>query len=134
MSYYQVQTFSYEQLPLLLMLLLLILMGLKPFQLVVKVHFLLKATQFLVMVLRVYQKVLLIVLFYAIEFLIILYKLMNHLQKLYQNLKLVYQLITTYAENGFHCQYHQHLLMEFLIRNFNLLSCVLDNFTFKVLY
>ena len=35
--------------------------------------FLLKAIQFLVMVLKVYLKILLIVIFYAIEFLIILY-------------------------------------------------------------
>ena len=35
--------------------------------------FLLKASQFLIMVLKVYPKILLIVLFYGIEFLIILY-------------------------------------------------------------
>ena len=43
--------------------------------------------------------VFLIVLFYEIEFLKILYYLMNHLQKLYKFLKLVYQLIIICVEN-----------------------------------
>ena len=45
------------------------------------IFFLLKANQFLVMVLIIYLKILLIVLFYAIDFLIILYYLINYFKK-----------------------------------------------------
>ena len=47
-------------------------------------------------------KILLIVLFYALEFLIILYWLINYLQRLYGASKLVYQLIKTFAKNYSH--------------------------------
>ena len=49
-----------------------------------------KDNPFSVMVLKVYLKILLIILFDAIEFLITLVSLNNHLQKLYKVLKLVY--------------------------------------------
>ena len=54
---------------------------------------------FSVMILKVCLKILLVVIFYAAEILIILYWMMNHLQKLYEALKLVYELITSYAES-----------------------------------
>ena len=75
--------------------------------------------------------------------LLILYQLINHLQKLYEALKLVYQLKIIYVENYSCHQNHQlHLIKVsklllyyslFLILIYLLLSCELDNFTFKVL-
>ena len=47
--------------------------GIKTLLAKVSIHFSLKAIQFLVMVLKVYRDILLNVLFYAVEFLIILY-------------------------------------------------------------
>ena len=94
MSYFQIETFSREQLHLLLMMLLLILMELKHFYLVVYIHFSIKAIQLLVMVLR---KILLIVLFYGIEFLIIL-------QQPYK-INVLYQLVKTYVEVFFIISY-----------------------------
>ena len=47
--------------------------GFNTFFIMVSLRFSLKAIQFLVMVLKVYQEILLIVLFYVIEFLIVLY-------------------------------------------------------------
>ena len=101
-------------------------------------HFLLKAIQFLVMVLKVYLEVLLIVLFYAEEFLItLLYWLRDYLQKLYKALvknnpcgKLFSSLEspTTFDE------IFKVNLVSFFIPDFHLLSCELDNFTFKMLY
>ena len=101
-------------------------------------HFLLKAIQFLVMVLRVYLEVLLIVLFYAEEFLItLLYWLRDYLQKLYKALiknnpcgKLFSSLEspTTFDE------IFKVNSVPFFIPDFHLLSCELDNFTFKMLY
>ena len=49
--------------------------------------------QFLIVVLRVYLKIILIVLFYATEFLIILHWLWNYFKKLYKALKLVCVLV-----------------------------------------
>ena len=94
MSYFQIETFSREQLHLLLMMLLLILMELKHFYLVIYIHFSIKAIQLLVMVLR---KILLIVLFYGIEFLIIL-------QQPYK-INVLYQLVKTYVEVFFIISY-----------------------------
>ena len=67
---------------------------------------------------------------------------MNHLQKLYEASKLVYDLIAIYAENFSHHYNHQQNLIKlskllqyhFFIPDFNLLICELDNFKFKVLY
>ena len=99
----------------------------------VQVHFSLKAIQFLVMVLKFYLKILLIVSFYAIEFLINLYQPSNiisfeNVQMLYEAFKLVYQLITICVENYCHHQYHQQHLTKvlFFILDFNSLSCELD--------
>ena len=47
--------------------------GIKHIQLMVSIHFSLTGTQFIVMVLKLYLTILLIVLFYAIEFFITLY-------------------------------------------------------------
>ena len=47
--------------------------GIKTLLAKVSIHFSLKAIQFLVMVLKVYRDILLNVLFYTVEFLIILY-------------------------------------------------------------
>ena len=54
-------------------------------------HFLLKAIQLLVMVLKVYLKIILIINFFVFEFLIvILYWQINHLEKLEEFSRLVY--------------------------------------------
>ena len=78
--------------------------------------------------------------FQAIKFLKVLYQLVSHFQKLYGALKLVHLLIMIDVENQFHHQNHQRHLMKdtistiFFISDLNLLSCLLDNFTFKNLY
>ena len=59
---------------------------------------LLKAIQFIVRGLKVYLKIFPIILLYAIEF----FDNFDHLQKLYEALKLVYKLITIYEGNYFH--------------------------------
>ena len=102
-------------------------------------HFLLKATQFLVRVLKVYLKILLIVLFYVTEFLIILYQRRNYLQKLYETCVLVNNNLcgslfsslespTTFDER------FTLTLVPFFSVDFSLLSSELDNVTFKVLH
>ena len=108
----------------------------------VEVHFSLKANQFLVMVLNVYLKIFLIVLFYVIDFLnnfiladelfakalrsLEAYVLVNNnlCGKLYPSIKLP----ITFDER------FKVTSVPFFIPNFNLLSCELGKFTFKVLY
>ena len=119
-SYFQIETLSREQLHVLLMMLLLILMELKHFYLVVCIHCSIKAIQFLVMVLR---KILLIVLFYGIEFWIIL------LQS--YKINVLYQLVTTYVESFCHHQLHKY---RFFVHSFNLLCIGFEDFTFKVVH
>ena len=71
------------------MLLLLILMVPDHFQRTVEVHFPLKTNRVLVIVLQAYLKILLIAPFKRIEFLMILYLLINHYQQLYKVSKFV---------------------------------------------
>ena len=62
-------------------------------------HFPLKENQYLEMVLKVYLKILLIFLFYAIEMLIIFYKLIYYSKKLYmQKLVSTLEVLITYDE------------------------------------
>ena len=89
------------------------------------------------MVLKVYVKILLIVQFKTTEFLKSLCQLRNYFQKLYDFLKLVYQLITIYKENYFHVkspttfdERFKVTLVSFFFADFNFFSCELDNFTF----
>ena len=67
---------------------------------------------------------------------------MNHLQKLYESLKLVYQLTIIYVVKlvtllelpATFDERFEVTSVPFLIPDFNLLSFELENITFKVLY
>ena len=107
---YPIQTFFYGQLHLLVMLMLLILSGIKTLKINVLNTFFIKGNPVSSNGPKGLPKKPLIVLFYAIEFLIVLYQLRNYLQQLYETLKLVYYLITIFAEN-----YSHHFLFQILI-------------------
>ena len=87
------------------------------------------------MVLRVYLKVLLTVLFYVIEFLITLHYVMNYLKKLYEACVLVnnslYRKLVSSLESK--TAFDEITMVQFFIPDFNILICQLENFTFKVL-
>ena len=87
------------------------------------------------MVLRVYRKVLLIVLFYVIEFLIILYYLRNYLEKLSEACVLVNNSLSRKLVSSLKSQttFDEITIVQVFIPDFNILSCELENFTFKVL-
>ena len=87
------------------------------------------------MALRVYLKVLLIVLFYVIEFLIILYYLRNYLEKLSEACVLVNNSLSRKLVSSLKSQttFDEITIVQVFIPDFNILSCELENFTFKVL-
>ena len=87
------------------------------------------------MVLRVYLKGLLIVLFYVIEFLIILYYLRNYLEKLSEACVLVNNSLSRKLVSSLKSQttFDEITIVQVFIPDFNILSCELENFTFKVL-
>ena len=64
---------------------------------------------------------------------------MNYSKKLYEASELFYQLIIIFGENVCGHYNHQSYLMKYLLQyhffilDFNLLSCELDNFKFKLL-
>ena len=101
-------------------------------------HFLLKAIQFLVLILKVYLKIL----FHAIEFLIIIYLLTDHLQNLYEafetcvlvNNNLCEKFFSSLVSSARFDPSFKVTLVPLFIPDRNLLSCELDNSTFKVLY
>ena len=133
MSYYQIKWFSYEQLHLLLILRLNEPDSIKTRSADSFNAFFIKGNPLL----QSLQKNLLTVLFYATKFLIILYLLMKHWQKLNEACVLVI--------NNLGCKLflslespttlEQHFISAPLfIPDFGLLIYELDNFTFKVLY
>ena len=134
-----IQDFFYEYLRLLLMQLLLFLTGRK---LVDEVHFSFMVYQFLVLDQEVYQDIHLIVLFKKAEILIVLYQLMNYLEKLYKNQQLSYQLVIIHVESQCHHYNYQLKLMiiikslqfHFFVTNFNLFSFESDNHMIELSY
>ena len=87
------------------------------------------------MVLRVYLKVLLTVLFYVIEFLITLHYVKNYLEKPYEACVLVNNSLSRKLVSSLESQttFDEITMVQFFIPDFNILICQLENSTFKVL-